>query len=267
MHIQYSDLKAMMENYEKLLRELKGNEEGKSAGLIISKERGTVRYYYTKKDPKSGRKEKLYIRKDQEALARLLAQESYNGKVRKLLEKRIRQLSEILKDFQDDEIDQIYDRLHPARKALISPIMTSYEQRLKKWKSQAYLGKPFDLDALEIYTKKGERVRSKTEKILADHFFDRGLDYKYECPLRFGHGITLYPDFTFLHRTRNEEIYWEHHGRMDDPNYVNKMINKLNYYEKHGISRSRNLVLSFESSTCNLDYHWVDALIEEYLLN
>lgn len=43
-----------------------------------------------------------------------------------------------------------------------------------------------------------ERVRSKSEKILADYFYRRKIPYKYECPLTLKGVGTVYPDFTFL---------------------------------------------------------------------
>lgn len=59
---------------------------------------------------------------------------------------------------------------------------------------------------MEIYTQKGERVRSKSEKTLADYFYYHGIPYKYECPLLLkGFGI-IYPDFTFLTRRSQKEM-------------------------------------------------------------
>lgn len=46
-----------------------------------------------------------------------------------------------------------------------------------------YKGKELNDDTMEIYTQKGERVRSKSEKILADYFYYNNISYKYECPL------------------------------------------------------------------------------------
>ncbi len=49
-----------------------------------------------------------------------------------------------------------------------------------------------------IITEKGERVRSKTEKMLADFFYRKEILYRYEKPLYLkGYGI-VYPDFAFF---------------------------------------------------------------------
>ena len=49
-----------------------------------------------------------------------------------------------------------------------------------------------------FYTKKGEYVRSKSEKILADMFYDLNIPYEYECQLILRNGYEYYPDFTFI---------------------------------------------------------------------
>ena len=53
---------------------------------------------------------------------------------------------------------------------------------------------------------------------------------------RFG---IVYPDFTFLSPKTGEEIYWEHDGRMDDPEYARKAIKKIETYEKNGIFQGK----------------------------
>ena len=51
---------------------------------------------------------------------------------------------------------------------------------MKEWKEKGYNKKGFREDAPIILTEKGERVRSKSEKILADYFYRKGIEYKYE---------------------------------------------------------------------------------------
>ena len=117
-----------------------------------------------------------------------------------------------------------------------------------------------------ITTAKGERVRSKSEKILADYFYHAGITYKYECPLILKGFGTVYPDFTFLSPGTGEEIYWEHDGRMDDPEYARNAIRKIETYEKNGIFPGKNLILTFETSRDVLDMNIVQKLVREYLI-
>ena len=195
----------------------------------------------------SGNKQNVYIKKDNVKLAYKLAQKSYDYKVKRLVDKRLKQLEKIAEEYKDNEIEDIYRELHPIRKNIVEAVEIPWERRIKEWKSVSYNGKPFAENVPLIYTKKGERVRSKTEKILADYFYDNSIEYKYECPLKLKGIGTIYPDFTFLRKRDGKEVYWEHDGRMDDPVYAEKAIQKINTYMLNGIFPGDNLILSFES--------------------
>jgi hypothetical protein len=206
-----------------------------------------------------------YIKKDDMALAYRLAQKSYDQKVKKLVDRRLKQLDKLTEEYEDNEIEEIYNILHPVRKTLIKPVEMPWEQMLAEWKNTPYAGKEFSLGLPEIYTKKGERVRSKSEKILADTFYDMGIEYKYECPLQLkGFGV-VYPDFTFLRKRDGREIYWEHDGRMDDPDYAEKAIRKINSYITNGIFPGDRLILSFESSGVVISDKIIKRIITKYL--
>lgn len=200
-------------------------------GKLNISNRGNFFQYYLVKNGPNGR-EKIYLKKDELYIAKELAQRDYLNQLKELLIERISLLSKVLEKFDDDELLQVFDNLSPARQAIVTPLIENYEDKLKKWKARTYESKGFYSNISKIYSKKGERVRSKSEKILADIFYDCDLEYKYECPLQFNNGIVLHPDFTFLNKY-GEEIYWEHHGMMDDPNYVHNFIEKLRLYEQY----------------------------------
>ena len=116
-----------------------------------------------------------------------------------------------------------------------------------------------------ILTERGEQVRSKSEKIIADIFYDLGIEYKYECPLKLkGYG-TVYPDFTILRKRDGKEIYWEHDGRMDDPKYAEKAVRKINSYTANGYFLGYNLIVSFESSVEVLNDRIIKKMISKYI--
>ena len=74
-------------------------------------------------------------------------------------------------------------------------------------------------DGLIHRTESGDLVRSKSEVIIADKLFARGVDYAYEQPLTLPNGRTRYPDFTIEDPARGVTFYWEHLGLLDDPAY------------------------------------------------
>ena len=76
----------------------------------------------------------------------------------------------------------------------------------------------------------------------------------------------VYPDFTFLSRKTEQEIYWEHDGKMDDPVYTRNAVRKIQAYEENGIYPGERLILTFETEKTVLDIRMVKRLVERYLL-
>lgn len=263
-------IKNHLEVLEKRYTNIKNNIEKSGVGefrggLVIAKNKEIIQYYHAYTDSKDGKRKRVYLSKDKSNIIKALAQKQYNYKVYKIVEKRLRQLRWILKEYEDNEIELVYDGLSLERKNLVYPFVMTYEDKVKEWKKEPYKGNTFAFDSPQIFTKKGERVRSKSEKIMADRFYDLGIEYKYECPLHLNDGSRIYPDFTFLSPITGEEIYWEHHGMIDDANYATNMIKKISTYEKNGIFRGENLIITYELSKFNLDSSWLDLLINKFL--
>lgn len=236
-------------------------ETAPEGSLRLSKSHNHIQYYWCKQESKAGH----YIAKNNIELAHELAQKSYDKKVLDLVEKRLSQISKIIKDYDDNEIEKIYSNEHIERQKLIEPIEPIWEQKLAIWKAKEYKGKDFQVDAPVILTEKGEQVRSKSEKIMADYFYRNGIEYKYECPLYLkGLGI-IYPDFTFLSRKKGEEIYWEHNGMVDDPVYARNMVKKINAYENNRIYVGDRLILTYETEQTILNTGKIEELINRFL--
>lgn len=69
----------------------------------------------------------------------------------------------------------------------------------KSWLDEGFRGLGFDeRDTTEFFSEKGERMRSKSEVLIANALYKRGIPYKYECPVLLPSGIMKYPDFTVL---------------------------------------------------------------------
>ena len=115
----------------------------------------------------------------------------------------------------------------------------------------------------EFYTLNGEHVRSKSEVIIADRLYAKGIPYKYECPLQIGNRI-IHPDFTILRLSDRKIIYHEHCGMMDDPNYAKDMVNRINLYSTADIYLGDRLFFTLETSETPLDIRHLDELIEKH---
>ena len=231
--------------------------------LRIGKSNGCTQYYHCTKDsPRNG----TYLHRNDIELARQLAQKSYNEKVIKYAEKTYIQISKLLEEYEDEKIEQIFLSQHPEKQKLIVPVEETFQQRLEKWISQPYERKGFTDETPVIMTNNGLRVRSKSEKIMADYFDSIGLAFKYECPLYLKSYGIIYPDFTFLSRRTGKEIYWEHEGMLDNPQYAKNAVKKIELYETNEIYSGDRLILTFETSTSYINTEVMKNLTRKYLL-
>lgn len=234
--------------------------EGK---LRINKSKGNVQYYNcTRESTKNG----VYISKENMDLVKKLAQKSYNEKIYKYTENVVSQIDKLLKIYEDNKIEDIYLAEKSERQELITPVEETYKHRLEEWISVPYKSKGFNEEMPVILTNKGVRVRSKSEKIMADYFESVGIIYKYECPIWLNPYGTIYPDFTFLSRKTGKEIYWEHEGKMDNPDYARTAVQKISMYESNGLFPGEDLILTFETSNSVVSTELIKKMTEKYLI-
>ena len=262
---------------QKILTAKKKSYEKAPQGRIrISQNGGHPEYYLV---TETGSLRGKYLPHSQETLARQLAQKDYDARLIKLLQNEITALQIYLKQTdQGRAISELYDSLCPARRSLITPAILTNEQYAARWQDVSWTGRPFAPDAPYICTAHGERVRSKSEVIIADTLLRYNIPYRYEFPITlkrinpddirrdFGSSITLYPDFLCLNTRTRTEFFWEHFGLMDSTEYSNNAAGKLRLYTENGILAGRNLIITMETQTEPPSIKALEKLIEEFLL-
>lgn len=232
--------------------------------LNIVNKKNQTQYFHVRYENK--KKISKYIPKEDINFAKKLAQKSYLKKVGVYITKVLNMTSNLNIILVDNEIFNIYDRLSDYRKSLVTPIKLSFEQKLNEWNLQTYEPNNYKDENLIILTKKGEKVRSKTEKIIADTLTDKGIPYKYEKPIYLeGKGI-VYPDFALFSPHTHKESLWEHCGMMDDPVYCEKVLKKLRCYRENGYYIGENLIVTFESKNHIIDVKEIEDYINKYFL-
>ena len=207
-------------------------------------------------------------------LARALAQKDYDCKILPELKKMLSLLDGFINDFAISGIEKVCEKMHPGRRKLVTPVRLSDDEFARAWLATPYEGKRFDDDAPEILTARGERVRSKSEAIIADTLFRLSIPYKYECPMQLRDAkakggkrtFCIFPDFTCLNVRLRREFVWEHFGLMDDADYSAKVAWKMACYEANGFFSGKNLITSMESGEVPLDARKVERLAKCYLL-
>ncbi len=224
---------------------------------------GKKTQYYHRTNPKdfSG----VYIREKDIELARKLAQKDYDKKVLSSIDKELFAIEKIISCTPTMYAEQVLEKLHKERQKLIKPIIEPEEQYINNWRSVVYNGKEFDELTPEIFTSKGERVRSKSEVIIADVLSREGIPYRYEYPVYIKGWGKVYPDFTVLNVRKRKELYWEHFGMMDDSGYVERALEKIALYESNGILPGENLIMTFETKKNPINQKIVGLMIKQYL--
>lgn len=226
-------------------------------GALHSKICRGVQQFYVKQDGT-----RKYLKKADWDLAKQLAQRDYDRKLLRKVSSNLKCLNKFSDCFDVDSLYQIYDELPVARKNLVEPLLTSDKQFIEAWEQFVYEGKAFEEGSQEIYTERGERVRSKSEKIIADKLFYQNIPYQYERPIYLkGFGM-VHPDFCCLDIRKRKEIIWEHFGMMGDPEYSWKALRKIDYYTQNGYYQGDNIIYTFESLENPMNTKAVDKLIE-----
>ena len=215
-------------------------------------------YYHAEKE--NG--EKILSDNDADMIGKLI-QKSYLEKVLKSLQAEKSVLEKTIKHYPETIAEDIYDQLSEERKMIAKPIVLSDEEYARRWQEKPYVKKPISDDIPVYTTMRGERVRSKSEIIIADRLLANGIPYKYECPLKVGKEI-IHPDFTILRMSDRKILYHEHCGRADDSGYAEDMVKRINDYSEEGIIQGDRLFLSFETSEQPLDVRVIDRLINSH---
>ena len=231
-------------------------------GLRICKSKGGLQFYRinSKGDTKGS-----YISKKDMDQIRMIAQADYERKVLKKARREIRQLNALIRTYESGVMESVLEDMNSNRIDLLSNRFLTDEEYAKKWQAQDYVRKPFAENDPEHYTDREERVRSKSEVIIANRLGARDVPRFYEFPLTVN-GKIFYPDFTVLNVRTREVFIWEHLGKMDDPEYIADAMSRLAEYKKAGYYIGVNLIITFETADHPLNVKEIDAMIDRFLM-
>jgi hypothetical protein len=213
-------------------------------------------------------KKKSYVKHEDLKQYVKLMQRDYELIVNRQLKHKSKLLDKIIKqsyELENDDIIGIYEKMPSLKKELIAPLIETDEQFVTKW-MELHPGQQNTFPEDGIYkTNRGEMVRSKSEKIIADALEKHNIQYQYEPLLELGY-VTVHPDFVVLNMRTKQTLYWEHLGLVSDMEYATKNFVKLQNYEKSGYLLGRDLITTMESVDVPLDIKLVEEKIKEHLL-
>ena len=234
--------------------------------LAVAKGRGAESYRYSIIE-KTGDTHGRYLNKSNEKERNKLARQKYYENLLKNAKRELNHINRILDILSNDSLIETYTSLHPGLQKIINPIVVDDETYAKSWLAEEYNKLKFDdEDETKFLSAKGERMRSKSEVLIANELFRQGIPYRYECPLVLKDGKVKYPDFTILIPHLRKIMYWEHLGKMGDIDYVSRNLKKINEYKSIGIYPGKDLIITFENGTNQLGTSEIRGTIREYIL-
>lgn len=264
MNQLFYELNKRKKYLQDLLREIESELHTFPQGnLRVTNIKGVPRYYHI---TKHGDTQGKYIQKKDKKLAFQLAQKDYVQKLYREAEGELEDVDRFLDVHRKEELENIYVGLNQYRQELVNPLVISEEMYVKQWENEVYNVNPYHLEEKVYSTKKEELVRSKSEVMLADMYYELEIPYRYEAELILENGKKKYPDFTLLKTSTREIIYHEHLGLMDDEQYRKANLIKLDEYRKNGIYLGKNLIITYEAEGCYLNIREIRKMCQEIFL-
>lgn len=260
----YDQLEQRKRFLYELMEKMKKLQKKAPEGMLrISNSKGRVQYYYRENHSVRGG---TYISQKKMANIKKLAQKDYQGRILETAEKEIAAIDAYMRLKPKQIPEDVYKSLSNPRQALVTPFFETDEMFRERWESVSYERKGFPDDFPEFLTDRGERVRSKSELIIANLLAKAGVPYRFEYPLYLkGLGL-IHPDFMVLNLRLRREFFWEHRGMMDDPGYVENAIRRENCYHLNGFYPGDRLILTSETKASPLNVRQIKGVIEHYLL-
>lgn len=220
-------------------------------GFLVKK----GRYYYHRIN-----KKETGITKNPALVQRLL-RERYMLTRKEILEKNLSIITDSTNKLNKSTHKELIQSLPNAYQDL--PITFFYHPSTAAWIAADYQRNRAPLGGRKYITKKGIRVRSKSELLIANLLEAYNIPYRYDGAITLG-GITKFPDFILLNPFTGKQIIWEHFGATNLPGYEENMNVKMNLYTKHGYTPFETFIYTFEYEVG--DPQRLQELIENVIL-
>ena len=151
--------------------------------------------------------ELTYLGANKKDEIRMLCTKLYAIKLKKAAETEASQISQclsILNKGKDSDVEAVYSQLPEYIRENTNPSIITDDGYAEKWQAEKYQNR-WEGKGFKYETPRGERVRSKSEWMIASMLADAGVPYRYEetVGLHELYGGAFHPDFTVLNkRTR-----------------------------------------------------------------
>ncbi len=227
--------------------------ESMPAGTLLHEKRNERWVYNVKYLGRDAQPERRYLSVREVSLIETLARKKYLIRLLPVLKEEFEVLDRFCRCYHPEKRYEVYNGLSEGVRLITKPEFRSPEDLVIRWVRSGCDDAAGHIESLIFETARGEKVRSKSEVIIADMLFAKGIEYKYEQSLVLDSGYTCHPDFTIMRRSDARLFYWEHFGMLDDPAYAEHCVAKLNMYARAGITPSDGLFITWECRTRPFD--------------
>lgn len=250
--------------YGDLKNKIKMNEKKDVKGSLNISRRANNRVYYYHYIRDGKKPIKSYITKKNDRLVNQLAQKEYDNDIEVLVDQILKGIKFLNNIYEESLVDNCYQKFDDDIQKRIKPIRPTREQYAKFWKEQPYEKNTYKHNNT-IYTRSGELVRSKSERLIADILYEKNIPYRYDSIIRLKNGVKFSPDFVVLTRD-NREILLEHFGMIDKEDYAQNAVSKIEEYQRNGFIQGVNIIYTFETSTRALNSDTIYTIVNEFFI-
>ncbi len=151
---------------------------------------------------------------------------------------RRRDESQVLAEYDERQ------KWRQERKELNQQLMSLSPAERREARQQMKLYQELGLEKLPLdkdIAFDGTVLDSRAEIILYEFLKNLGIASEHNRPIDSG-SYSYWPDFTFT--INGKRMYLEHMGKLDDPQYRRKQIEKIRNYKTHDILLGENLVIT-----------------------
>lgn len=232
------------ETYEARIKAFEAELETLPEGRLARKNVKGKTYFYRRLNDNE-----YYIKKTENELVAKLNRKKFLQASLKILKKGLRTQSTFIKSFNPYSSTETADNL-----TIQYPI----------WDNCDYPKNPFHPEKLIHVTSNGQKVRSKSEVLIANNLDLLNIEFHYEQELVIN-GNKFYPDFTI--KTTKGIIYWEHFGLMGNSDYRNSLLRKQASYLDNNLIPFINIIYTYDNEDGSINSLAINRIINTFILN
>lgn len=234
----------------------------KRGNFCIFSDKGSYRYRVTFGYDENGKLDYTDIHDDN--IAADYAFRTYLNKLNEDYKNELNAINAYLAEHKDIKSGHLDYKYQDEYNRLIRKRIGSPNEELQNKLNNMFTPSTHKLKGRSVLTLRGERVRSKSEAIIADELFKRGIPYVYE-PIVEINGIEYMPDFILADPETGTLYMWEHLGLMDKNDYACRAFDKFKQYQLEGWTLGINLITTSETREFPFTGQNASAAIDYYL--